>query len=115
VITNSNDVAEVYENVSTSGGGWLAVDLGPAPGSALAIGSRLELLSGGKRQSRDVMPVDSYLSQSCQTARFGLGGVDSGLELRVRWSDARRTRHTDLPPGRRVRLWRREPIENMGL
>ncbi len=111
VITNSNDVAEVYENVSTPGGGWLAVDLGPAPGSALAIGSRLELLSGGTRQSRDVMPVDSYLSQSCQTARFGVIAIDSGLELRVRWSDARRTRYTDLPAGRRVRLWRREPTE----
>ncbi len=105
VITNSNDVAEVFENVSEGVGESIAVDLGASPGSSLAIGSRIELLSGDRRQSREVLSADSYLSQSGQTARFGLGSIDAPHRLQVRWSDGRRIRIERVDPGRRYRIW----------
>ncbi len=103
VITNSNDRAEVYENVSQRAA-WLAVDLGGAPGSALAIGSRIELLADGRRQSREVASVDSYLSQSSRTAIFGLTGTEGERVLRVRFADGSRRRFEDVPIGKRLRL-----------
>ncbi len=105
VITNSNDVAEVYENVSTGVGEWLAVDLGESAGGALAIGSRIELVTAARRQSRDVVSADSYLSQSSQTVRFGLEEPSSPHRLQVRWSDGRRMAIAGVKPGRRYRLW----------
>ena len=113
VITNSNDSAEVYENVSSRRGRGLAIDLGESPGLAVANGARLDLASGERRQRRDLSPVDSYLSQSGSTVRFGLGAAARADELQVRWADGRRSRLLDLPAGRRVRVWppQRQPVD----
>jgi hypothetical protein len=113
VITNSNDRAEVYENVSERadsaagepGPGWVGVDLGETPGGYLALGSRVELFAGGRRQSRDQLSTDSYLSQSGQTLRFGLGAEREVERITVRWSDGRRMRIERPPAGKRLRVW----------
>ena len=105
-ITNSNDRVEVYENVGATGAGWLAVDLGETPGGAAALGARVDVSAGGKRQRRDLLPVDSYLSQSESLVRFGLGESERVESLDVRWVDGARSRFLDLPGSRRVRVRR---------
>lgn len=109
LITNSNDVAEVYENRTGDAGNWLAVELGETSGGAAAYGSRLVLTTPGRRQSRDVFSSDSYLSRSEPIPRFGLGSHDGPSDLAIRWADGRRSRFLELPVGRRYRVIPPEP------
>lgn len=110
VVTNSGDLAEVYENVGP-GRGWLAVDLRTAAGNQFGIGAWLEVVADGKRQVREVRTGSSYLSQSALTAHFGLGEAKGPARLEVVWPDVvsqteRRRIYTNLPVGRRVRVMR---------
>ena len=104
VITNNDDPAEVYENVTPQPGGWLAVELAaPAPNTA-AIGARLELgAGGGVPQLREVRTASSYQSQNALAAHFGLGA--GAIErLAVRWPGGGRQVSRRPPPGHRLKL-----------
>ncbi|MDX1503640.1 MAG: CRTAC1 family protein [Thermoanaerobaculia bacterium] len=104
VIGNSNDAAEVYENVTAPAGGWLAVDLAPRVSAPRGIGARLELEGPGGLQVRQVRTGGSYQSQSSLTARFGLAGADRVEGLGVAWPSGARQRFADLPGDRRLTL-----------
>jgi hypothetical protein len=92
-INNSNDLCEVYENVSSSAGSWLQIDHS-------AAGARLELTSDDKEQIREVRTASSYLSQNAMTVHFGLGEARSA-DLTVRLPGGVKT-VKGIPAGRRV-------------
>lgn len=109
VIVNSNQPAEVYENVAEEGA-WLGVDLASAAGNRHGVGARLELLAAGSSQVREVRTASSFLSQGALTAHFGVprsassrGAADA---LLVRWPDGHRQRLIGPPPERRLLLVR---------
>ena len=102
VISNVDDDGELYENRSAGGGGWLAVDLRLADGNTQAIGARVEVESGGRRQLREVRTGCSYQSQSASSAHFGLGGAERVDSLLVRMPSGWRLLLRDLPADRRV-------------
>jgi enediyne biosynthesis protein E4 len=102
VIVDANEPAEVYENVS-AGGGWLQVGFAAPAGNRFAIGARLELESGGKRQVREVKTASSYLAQNALAAHFGLGKSAAVDRLTVRRPD-RIDIYAGLPANRRLVL-----------
>lgn len=108
VITNNDDLAEVYENVTPQPGGWVAIELQGAPPNTAAVGARLELAAGGVTQVREVRTATSYQSQSALAAHFGLGGAAAAERLAVRWPSGgpQGGRQVLLrpPPGHRLRL-----------
>jgi hypothetical protein len=108
VITNSDDLSEVYENVTPGQGGWLLVDLEGVGGNRGGVGARLELVAAGRTQQREVRTASSYLSQNAMSAHFGLGagGAD---RLAVRWPSGRRQALRSPPRDRRVRLFEPKP------
>jgi hypothetical protein len=70
---------------------WLAVEV---EGAAAAlergsnrdgVGTRVELVTGGQRQVREVVLGDGYGSQNTLRVHFGLGEAESVDELVVRW------------------------------
>ena len=85
-IVDSNEPAEVYENVSgtASPGGWLHVDFAAPSGNRFGIGARLELEAGGKKQIREARTASSYVSQNALTVHFGLGKSATVDRLTVR-------------------------------
>src|SRR5688500_8479310 len=107
VITNNDDLAEVYENVTPQPGGWLSVELQGAPPNTAAIGARLELAAGGVTQVREVRTATSYQSQNALAAHFGLGAA-AAERLSVRWpsggTQGGRQVFLRPPPGHRLRL-----------
>ncbi len=105
VVSNSNDRAEVWENVSEPAGAWLEVDLAD-PGRT-AVGALVTALAGGRRQARELATGTSYMSQSALTAHFGLGGTERLDALAVRWPDGGTTLLRDPPSDRRLRVERR--------
>ncbi len=106
VITNSDDLAEVYENVGPASGGWLQVDLRGSGKNTAGIGTRLDVEASGKRQIREVRTASSYLSQNALTAHFGLGAAGKADRLTVRWPDGRVQILLDVPKDRRIVLAR---------
>ncbi|HEV8630503.1 MAG TPA: CRTAC1 family protein [Thermoanaerobaculia bacterium] len=104
VVTGNDDLAEVYEDVTTVVGGWLQVDLAGAGDNSAGIGARLELAAGGRRMVREVRTGSSYESQNALTAHFGTGGA-APEELAVRWPSGRRQLVRQPPADRRLRLY----------
>jgi hypothetical protein len=102
VISNSNDLSEVYENVTAPAGGWLQVDLAGRGKNTAAIGARLELEAGGRKQLREARTSSSYLSQNALTLHFGLGAAEKADRLTVRWPDGRVQVLPDLGKNRRI-------------
>jgi hypothetical protein len=82
-VVSSNEPCEVYENI-TAGGKYLQVDFAAPTGNRFAIGARVEVEAGGKRQIRDVKTASSYLSQNALSVHFGLGKSSSVDRLTVR-------------------------------
>jgi hypothetical protein len=97
-IVNSNDLAEVYENVGEKNGRWLSVELEGG------IGARLELAAGGKTQIRDVRTASSYQSQNALAAHFGLGSGTGADRLTVRWPSGKVQVFLGIPSDRRIQV-----------
>ena len=100
VVVAAGDPAEVWEN-TTTGGNWLLVDFAAPAGNRFAIGARLELEAGGKRQIRDVKTASSYLAQNALAVHFGLGKNAKVDRLTVR-RPGKVVVFTGLPVNRRV-------------
>ena len=64
---------------------WISFRLIGTRSNRDAVGARLALEAGGRRQVRTVNPFGSYQSQSSYTVHFGLGDVDRIERLVVRW------------------------------
>ena len=105
-IVNSNDVAEVYENVGARGG-WLQARLVGRSGNAWGIGARLalELEGAGPTQIREVRTASSYLSQGALDTHFGLGEAPRAERLTVRWPSGRSSEYRRLAAGKRFVLF----------
>ena len=52
-----------------------------------ALGARVTVSSGDRRQVRTVQGAMSYLSSSDPRAHFGLGSSDAPVSIAVRWPD----------------------------
>lgn len=102
VVTNSDDLSEVYENVTSSAGGWLQVDLVGRGKNTAAVGARVDLEAGGRKQVREVRTGTSYLSQNALTLHFGMGAAEKADRLTIRWPDGKVQVLTGVAQGRRV-------------
>ena len=106
VIMNSNDYAEVYENVGPSSNrAYVLVDLVGGASNRFGVDGRITLVAGGRRQIRDVRTASSYLSQGALTAHIGLGAAQRIGSLELLWPSGKRQRYADLPVGSRYRFW----------
>ena len=79
------------------GGHWLEVELDGLPGNFEAIGSRVAIQAGDRRQYGWVGESDdSRRSQGHYRVYFGLGEAESVRKLQIRWPDGARTSLTDV-------------------
>ncbi len=93
LITNNNGGVDLLENRS-GGGGWLGVVLrGPAI-NPFAIGARVELVAGGKRQQREVASGGGFQSQGDLRLHFGLGDHRGPVSVEVYWPGGGRQKET---------------------
>ena len=118
VISNCNDLAEVYRNESDRNGEFLQIDLfDRKTPNRRAIGAVLMLRSGAGSQRREVRAGSSYLSQNTLTQTFGVptsvvrdevetSETRGGVELRVRWPRQGTLRLPGLQTGHRLRIVR---------
>ncbi len=104
VVTNLDAPAQVLRNDTSSAGAWLQLRLVGSGVNTRAVGARVELQAGGRRQVREVNPFGSYLSQSDSTVHFGVGDAARVERLTIRWPDGSVERYENLPVRRLVTI-----------
>ena len=84
LVTNNNAAPNLLLN---EGGGRnaLVVRVLGTRGNRSAIGTRLALMTGQRRQIRDIQSGSSYLAQNDLRAHFGLGEARQSERLEIRW------------------------------
>jgi hypothetical protein len=100
VVSNMDEEPTVLENRQRTGRHWFATRLvGPA-GNRFAIGAKVTIEAGGRKQLREIRSGGGYLSQSDLRAYFGLGDAAGPVSVEVRMPGGRRWRWQHLPADR---------------
>ncbi|MGV3719718.1 MAG: CRTAC1 family protein [Actinomycetota bacterium] len=84
-------------NTGSGSGRWLALRLRGTRGNRMALGTRVELSAGGRRQIREARTDGSYLSAHDPRVHFGLGGSTTVDELVIQWPSGARTIRREIP------------------
>jgi hypothetical protein len=85
LIMNQSEPPSLLRNENRSGNHWLTVKLLGTHSNRSAIGARVAVTAGGRRQIREVLSGSSYISQSDLRQHFGLGPAKKVDQLEVRW------------------------------
>jgi hypothetical protein len=85
LIMNQSEPPSLLHTQNASGNHWLSVKLTGARANRSAIGARVTIAAGGRRQIREVLSGSSYLSQSDLRQHFGLGAAGKVDQIEVQW------------------------------
>jgi hypothetical protein len=85
LIMNLSEPPSLLKNENRSGNHWLVVKLVGTRSNRSAIGARVAVTAGGRRQIREVLSGSSYISQSDLRQHFGLGQAPRVDQIEVRW------------------------------
>ncbi len=91
VLRNYDQPAQLLRNRGGAGH-WLELKLVGVRSNRDAVGARVTVRAGGRRQVREVHAGSGYLSGSSLVQHFGLGRATRIDSLEVRWPSGRRTR-----------------------
>jgi hypothetical protein len=103
VIVNMNAPPTVLKNESPRGN-WVRVLLQGRRSNRSAIGARVTLHTGGRRQMGEVAAGGSYYSQHEFALYFGLGAATRIDSLEVRWPSGKTQSFRDVAGNRTVPL-----------
>jgi hypothetical protein len=89
LITNNGGPANLLlnEGGSAAGNALIVSAIGAGKSNRSAIGARLVVTSGQRRQLREIQSGSSYLGQNDLRAHFGLGQALRADRLEIRWPD----------------------------
>jgi len=104
VLNNYLQPAELLVHRTPSSHGWLELELVGVESNRSAIGARVVIEHGGKRQEREVGSTAGYLSGQSLRQHFGLGDAGSVDALEVRWPSGRVERFGKTVAKRAYRL-----------
>jgi enediyne biosynthesis protein E4 len=87
LVVDTSGPPHLLRNEGGTGHHWLKVDATVKGGKRTAIGARVTVVAGARRQFQDVIGVNGYLSQGDTRAHFGLGAAEKADLVQVRWPD----------------------------
>lgn len=111
-VSHLNEPVAILRNEADTGGrNWLGVELARA-GHADAVGARVVVEAGGRKQTRFAKGGGSYLSSSDRRFVFGLGSADRVDAVTVVWPGGAEQHFRGVTPGRYWRLTegREQPV-----
>jgi hypothetical protein len=85
LVLNMSEPPSLLRNDNRSGHHWLNVKLVGTRSNRSAIGARVTVKAGDRRQIREVLSGSSYISQSDLRQHFGLGVARKVDQIEVRW------------------------------
>lgn len=101
-VVNLGAQGTVLHNTSTDTGHWIAFKLVGTKSNRDGIGARIEIVSGGRRQTAERLAGSGYLSQNDGRVHFGIGTATTVDKLTVRWPSGRRQTLENLAADRVV-------------
>jgi enediyne biosynthesis protein E4 len=101
VIVNMNAPPTVLKNESPRGN-WVRVVLEGTKSNRSAIGARVTIEAGGRRQVQEVSSGGSYYSQHEMALHFGLGGSSRIEKIELRWPDGRAQAFREVTANRTI-------------
>jgi hypothetical protein len=87
LVVDTSGPPHLLRNGGGTGNHWLKVDARIKGGTRTAIGARVTVTIGGRRQMQEVIGVNGYLSQGDTRTHFGLGSAAKADLVQVRWPD----------------------------
>jgi hypothetical protein len=104
--SNNAGPVGLLRNATSNGNRWVGLELvgDGVKSNRNAIGARVELEAGGRRQVRFVHGGGSYLSASDRRLLLGLGPAGRADRLTVVWPSGRKQEFRDVPAGGYWRL-----------
>lgn len=90
LVTNQNGTVDLLANRTTNEHAWLGIVLEGPEGNALAIGARVVVVAGDRRQAREVRSGGGVLTQADMRLLFGLGAHVGTVTVTVHWPNGRR-------------------------
>jgi hypothetical protein len=103
LLTNINDRPALLKNTAPRQNS-IAITLTGTKSNRSAIGARVTVETGGRKQVAEVVGGGSYYSQSALTLYFGLGKADKIDRIEVRWPSGERQVRTAQPVNRTLRI-----------
>jgi hypothetical protein len=103
VVNNLDDQPTVLLNRSESGN-WIALKLVGRRSNRDAVGARVTITAGGRKQVAVLQAGHSYLSQSDMKLHFGLGAMKKIDTIEIRWPRGQLQRLSDVTPNQVLRI-----------
>jgi hypothetical protein len=103
LVMNMNEPPSLLRNDVSGGGHWLKVKLVGTKSNRSAIGARVTVHYGSKRQAQEVMSQGSFYSANDLRLHFGLGPVEQ-VDLDIRWPNGNSERIAGTPVNRLVTI-----------
>ena len=100
VVSNMDDSPTLLENRQQTGRHWIGLRVAAPSGNRFAMGARVSVEAGGRRQVREIRSGGSYLSQSDLRVLFGLGDSSTPVTIGVRMPGGARQQWRNLAPDR---------------
>jgi hypothetical protein len=101
LVIDDDGPALLLHNEGRKVGNWIGLSLtGTGRSNRNAIGARVVLEAGGRKQVREVQAAGSYLSASDRRLHFGLGAETAVTRVTVRWPDGTTETFQNLPLNR---------------
>ncbi len=89
LVINMNDRPTLLRNDTAPGNHWVTFRLTGTKSNRDAIGARVQIEAGGRKQIAEVRSGGSYLSHNDVRAHFGLGDVGKIDRVEIRWPSGR--------------------------
>ena len=90
VVSNMDDAPTLLENRQRTGHHWVGFRVAGQGRNRFAIGAKVTIDAGGRKQLREIRSGGSYLSQSDLRVYFGLGDRTGAVDVDVRMPGGRR-------------------------
>ncbi len=109
LILNFDEPPSLLRNDVTGGGRWLKVKLLGVKSNRSAIGARVTVTYGARRQAQEVLSQSSFLSANDPRLHFGLGAA-ARADIEVRWPGGGRQTFANIEANRLVTIREGEGI-----
>jgi hypothetical protein len=104
LIVNLNEPPSLLRNDVTGDNRWLKVQLIGVKSNRSAIGARVEVRYGTRRQVQELCAQSSFYSVNDRRLHFGLGASAAAVELKVRWPSGGVETFTNVAPNQMVTI-----------
>jgi hypothetical protein len=86
LVMNMNEPPSLLRNDVSGGNHWLKILLVGAQTNRSAIGSRVTVRYGSRRQAQEVSAQSSFYSANDRRLHFGLGS-ETSVDVTIRWTN----------------------------